>query len=187
MHNLPCVIFAGGKSSRMKKDKSLLPFGKYDSLAKFQYERLKKLFSKVYISTKENKFGFEADFIFDESKIFAPTIAFERIFQKFNEFFAISVDTPFVDEEIISKLIETFNKNKNYDAIIAKTTYIHPLVGIYTKSILPNITKEIENKNFKLSYILKNSNTIYVNFEDESKFFNINYPDDYKKALEKNF
>ena len=57
------VILAGGKSSRMKQDKALLPFGDTNSLAEFQYRRLSKIFSKVYISSKNNKFDFDVNII----------------------------------------------------------------------------------------------------------------------------
>ena len=66
MYDIPCVIFAGGKSSRMKKDKSLLPFGGFDTLTQFQLFCLQKLFKTVYISCKDkSKFNFEASFIED--------------------------------------------------------------------------------------------------------------------------
>ncbi|MDQ1268445.1 MAG: molybdenum cofactor guanylyltransferase, partial [Campylobacterota bacterium] len=66
MFDIPCVIFAGGKSSRMGKDKSLLPFGTFDTLTEFQLNRLGKIFKNVYISCKEkSKFNFEAEFIED--------------------------------------------------------------------------------------------------------------------------
>jgi len=182
--NIPCVIFAGGKSSRMGKDKSLLPF-KESSLAKFQYDRLKKIFSKVYISTKTEKFDFKASLIFDKSKIYAPTVAFETIFEKFEEFFAISVDTPFIDKKIIEKIINEAQKNKNFDAVIAKTDFPHPLIGVYRKSILPNILNKIKKENYKLNYIEKISKTLFVDFDEEESFFNINYIKDYEKALKK--
>ena len=167
----------------MGRDKSLLPFKGYKSLAQYQYERLKKIFNEVYISTKEDKFDFKANLILDENKIFAPTIAFEKIFAKFDSFFAISVDVPFIDEEVIKKLVKAYRQNKTCDAIIAKTSLPHPLIGIYQKSILPKIKQEIQKENYKLNYILKISNTLFVEFEDEEKFFNMNYQKDYKKAL----
>jgi len=58
--DIPCVIFAGGKSSRMGEDKSLLPFSSFKTLTEFQLSRLSKIFKNVYISTKEkNKFEFK--------------------------------------------------------------------------------------------------------------------------------
>ena len=57
--SVSAVIFAGGKSSRMGEDKSLLPFGTYTTLAEYQHAKLSKLFYKVYLSAKKNKFIFK--------------------------------------------------------------------------------------------------------------------------------
>ena len=184
MHNIPCVIFAGGKSSRMGKDKALLPFKEY-SLACYQYKRLQKIFDRVYISTKAKKFDCNAKLIIDSLKIYAPALSFLDIFKKFDEFFSISVDTPFVNQQTIEKIIKEANKNPQKDTIIAKTNFPHPLIGIYRKSILPLLEEEIEKQNYKLNNILKKSNTLFVQFEDEEPFFNCNYPEDFQEALKK--
>jgi len=69
MFQIPCVIFAGGKSSRMGEDKSLLPFGSFSTLTEFQLNRLQKMFKNIYISCKKSsKFDFNADFIEDISQ-----------------------------------------------------------------------------------------------------------------------
>lgn len=166
----------------MGKDKAFLDF-KNKSLIRYQYDRLSAIFDKVYISTKKKDFGFDASLIFDSSLVFAPTPAFLDIFKMVDEFFAISVDTPFISEKSIRKIIETSKKNPKKDAVVAKTSFTHPLVGVYRKSILKNIENEIKKENFKLNYILKISDTLFVDFEDEEEFFNINYPKDYEKAL----
>ena len=181
MHKLPCVIFAGGKSRRMGQDKALLEFGG-KPLALYQYERLQPYFSKVYISTKENKFNFSANFIFDESPIYAPTPTIAQILKNIGDFFAISVDTPFVEKEQIDTI---FHNDGAYDAIIAKTDFPHPLIGIYKKSLLPLLESELEKKSLKLNAILKKANTKFVEFDDEAPFFNCNYPQDFQEALKK--
>jgi molybdopterin-guanine dinucleotide biosynthesis protein A len=181
MINIPCVIFAGGKSSRMKKDKALLDF-KGKPLALYQYERMEKIFTKVYISTKEDKFNFQANFLFDKSKIFAPTPIIEEILTNIGDFFALSVDTPFIDEEIIHQiLLHSFS----YDATIAKTSFTHPLVGVYRKSFLPTLQKQLKNGNYKLNSILKMANVNFITFKDGDKFLNCNYPYEFQEALKK--
>ena len=66
MLDIPCVIFAGGKSSRMGEDKALLPFAEFNTLTEFQLTRLKKIFKTVYISCKDKTlFEFDANFIED--------------------------------------------------------------------------------------------------------------------------
>ncbi|MCF6173461.1 MAG: NTP transferase domain-containing protein [Campylobacteraceae bacterium] len=60
------VVLAGGKSSRMGRDKALLQFGWYDTLVEYQYRKLEAIFDKVYISSKEDKFDFDVDIIYDK-------------------------------------------------------------------------------------------------------------------------
>ncbi|MCW8837387.1 MAG: molybdenum cofactor guanylyltransferase MobA [Thiovulaceae bacterium] len=187
MLDIPCVIFAGGKSSRMGEDKALLPFGGFDSLTQFQINKLSKLFKNVYISCKtKSKFDFDADFIEDvkTENIFAPTAGFIAIFEnlKCEKFFAISVDTPFIDANIINKLQDA--DTMDADATIAKTNNgMQPMCGIYHKSLLLSFKNMLDENNHKLGFLLKNSNTKTVLFEDEKPFLNLNNPNEYKKAL----
>ena len=139
MFDLPCILFAGGKSSRMGEDKSLLPFGGFSTLAQFQYERLKPLFQNVYISTKTaDKFDFKADFILDPLEVdYAPTAGFVSAFRTLESerIMVLSVDTPFVDERIFQTLLNF--DNPQLDAVIAKTAEgSHPMCGIYHRSLL---------------------------------------------------
>jgi len=186
--SLPCVIFAGGKSSRMGQDKSLLPFGSFTSLAEYQYKRLSKLFDNVYISAKENKFSFDAKVIEDRptANLYAPTAGFEAMFKKLDDerVFVLSVDTPFVGEEEIRALLK--NDSENIDAVIAETaTGRHPMCGIYRRSLLPAFETMLKEGNHRLGQLLKRSNTKFVMFENEEAFANLNHPAEYEEALTK--
>jgi len=186
MITTPCVIFAGGKSSRMGEDKALLPFASFSTLAEYQYSRLSKLFTSVYISCKESSlFPFEANFLEDiRSDIYAPTIGFHTAFEKLqsDSIFVLSVDAPFVDESIIQRVFE--QDKEDYDATIAKTPQgIQPLCGIYHKSLEKEFQTMLKTNNHKLGLMLKNANTHYCSFEDTQSFLNMNHPEDYTKAL----
>jgi len=187
MYNIPCVIFAGGKSSRMGEDKSLLPFGGFNTLTHYQLSQLSKLFKTVYISSKDkNKFDFEANYIEDikTDSTYAPTVGFISIFQelKCDRFFAISVDSPFVGEDEIKKLLQ--NDSKDSDATIAKTKFgIQPMCGIYHRSLEPKFLEMLKSNNHKLGYLLKSSKTTFVKFENEVAFLNLNNPSEYEEAL----
>ena len=187
MQDIPCIIFAGGKSSRMGRDKALLPFGSFSTLCEFQHSRLSKIFSNVYISCKDrNKFNFEANFIEDSSSIdtFAPTIGFISAFEQLpnKSFFAISVDSPFINEEII-KILLSFSK-EGFDAVVARTSQgIQPLCGFYSDSLEKKFLQMQKEDNHKLTYLLKLSNTHFVDFQDKHAFLNLNYPDEYQQAL----
>ena len=177
------IIFAGGKSSRMKQDKALLPFKGVSSLTKYQYNRLNKIFKTVYISAKNNKFDFDCEIIKDNHKESSPLIALISIFQRkeIDKAFILSVDSPFIDKEIIEELIK--NDNDKYDAIVAKSPNgLEPLCAIYKKSILHTAQKHLSQNNHKLNSLLKELNIKVVEFQDIDKFMNLNYPRDYIKA-----
>jgi len=182
--DIPCIIFAGGKSSRMGEDKSLLPFGDFDSLIEYQYSKLSNIFSKVYISAKENKFSFTCNLIKDSSDIYAPTAGFVSIFKSLDvsNIFVLSVDTPFVDKKEIERLIAL--DSDNVDATIAKTAQgSHPMCGIYHRSLQPTFEKMLKENNHKLGYLLRESKTQWIMFEEEEAFSNLNHPHEYKEAL----
>lgn len=185
MHDITCVLFAGGKSSRMGQDKSLLPFGDYSTLAEFQYHRLSQFFSNVYISTKSSeKFGFDAPFILDPIDVdYAPTAGFVSSFRALSQerFMAISVDTPFVDESVFTSLIQA--DRDDLDAVIARTKEgSHPLCGIYHRSLLNHFERMLREGDHRLGKLLYSSNTAYVEFDDEKVFMNLNHPDEYNLA-----
>lgn len=191
LYTIPCVIFAGGKSSRMGEDKAYLPFGDSPSLAQYQYDRLKKTFDRVYISAKDaNHFDdFDASVIEDyiAKDIYAPTAGFVNIFKQLkadHTVFVLSVDTPFVTKEIIDKLLAV--PRDDFDAIIVRTSAgIHPLCGIYRRSLEEPMLEMIQNDDHKLSRLLKKSKVHYMDIDDEDALMNINTKEEYERALAK--
>ncbi|PHR56192.1 MAG: molybdenum cofactor guanylyltransferase [Arcobacter sp.] len=190
LYTMPCVIFAGGKSSRMGKDKAFLPFGGCDSLIQFQVQRLKKIFANVYISAKDKtKFsGIDALVIEDilHPEISAPTTGFINIFKQLktkDSFFILSVDTPLVDEKTISKLLEV--STSEYEAIILRThSGIHPLCGIYTRALEEPIKMMMQKGDHKLRKLLASANVYYVDINEENLLSNLNTPQEYEKAVQ---
>lgn len=181
---MDAVVFAGGKSSRMGKDKSLLPFGSYQTLAEYQYVKLTPYFDNVYLSSKEDKFDFECIVIKDIAKEASPMIGLISIFEtlQVEELFILSVDAPFVDEKVIEKILE-YNAPE-YDSIIAKSPDgVQPLCGIYKRSILPLAYAQLKKGNHRLSNLLALAATCYVPFEEDKPFTNLNHPQEYQKAV----
>jgi len=178
------VIFAGGKSSRMGEDKSLLPFGGFESMSAFQYHKLSQIFERVYISTKVDKFAFNAPLLLDNYPQSSPLVGLISIFEHLedaDELFILSVDAPFVDQAAIETLYEA---SANHDAIIAQTpSGTQPLCGIYRRSILPQAKAFLAQDNHKLNFLLKSVNTKFVAFESDAKFMNLNHPEEYREAI----
>lgn len=185
--SLPCVIFAGGKSSRMGRNKALLPFGDAPTLAEFQFNRLSPLFESAYLSVKSpDLFPQHFPMIADEptEKSYAPTAGFVAAFRTLTaeRLFVLSVDTPFVGPGIVSRLLEA--DTPHVDAVIARTgSGIHPLCGIYHRRLLPRFEAMAASGEHKLGKLLHNSNTVFVDFDNESDFANLNYPEEYEAAV----
>jgi len=185
MFPLPCVVFAGGKSSRMGEDKALLPFGGRPSLAQYQYERLLPLFESVHLSTDRAKFDFDAPLIPDPvTGIHAPTVGFIALFDTLDtdRAFVLSVDTPFVGEDVIMALLDA--DTPELDAVVARTgNGLHPMCGIYHRSMLPAFRNMLETDDHRLGKLLKERRVVEVMFTDEAPFANLNHPHEYEAAI----
>ena len=72
----------------------------------------------------------------------------------------------------------------NYDAIIVRTPGgIHPLCGIYSRSLEEPLLKMLQEDDHKLGKLLKNAKVHYIDIDDEDALLNMNTPEDYDKAL----
>jgi len=178
------VIMAGGKSSRMKRDKALLPFAGYSTLAEYQYQRCASFFSQVYLSTKEDKFDFAANIIEDCYTDSSPLVALVSIFEtlKVDEIFLLSVDVPFVDEEIIETLYAKAKPESS--VIIAQSPNgLEPLCGIYRRSILEEAKAFLSQGNHRLQSLLNHVKMQKVWIDDTKVFMNLNHPSEYEEAI----
>ena len=186
MYKIPAVIFAGGKSSRMGEDKALLPFANYPTLTEFQHHKLSTLFDKVYVSAKENKFGFECMVIQDNDRENSPLVGLISVFEmlKVEEVFILSVDAPFVNKETIEKILA--HNESGFDVVVAQSpSGVQPLCGLYKRSILPLAYMQLEKGNHKLGDLLHLAHTLFVAFDEDSLFTNLNRPEEYQQALKR--
>lgn len=173
----------------MGRDKSLLPFGGFSTLAQYQFRRLSLLFSNCYISAKNSeKFDFEVPVIPDpkDAAVYAPTAGFVGAFEALDSerIFVLSVDTPFVDEAEIAALLKA--DETTLDAVIARTASgSHPMCGIYHRSLFEPFKQMLAEENHRLGQLLKTHNTRYVDFSDETPFANLNHPHEYRTALDR--
>ena len=164
-NKIPAIILAGGKSSRFGKDKSRLKLTN-KSLTYHQYKKLQKVFKKVYISSKKNKFDFQAPIIYDKQKEHLPILTLINLIQKFHIIFVIPVDVPLISIYSIKKLL----KHK---------TITHSFLGIYDHKDLKKLKQNIKNNNFSPKI-----GKITINLKKE-ELINLNYKTEYKKYKQK--
>ena len=179
-----CVILAGGKSSRMGKDKTLLPFGGFDTLTHYQVSKFSKVFDEVFVSSKFEKFNPPLKLIKDESvDSYSPMLALYCVLKDFDHsVFIIPADMPFFD---LSSLKELSKFKDEFDMVIAgDDEHIHSLCGFFNPK-LATLANELYLKNeHKIVLLRKSCECKIVNFSNKDQFFNVNFPEEYEIANE---
>ncbi len=191
----PCVILSGGKSSRMREDvgidKAFLDFYGEPLYAR-QFEKLSRIFDTVCLSAKtaSNYTKIPTQNIIediaiveniDTSELFAPTLGMLSAFKtlKSDKIFFLGVDTPFISKDSIVKIVS--NPAKHTAA--RYNGKIHPTVGVYDKSVTPELTEMIKQNKHKLTLLLEKIGTIFVDLDDGAELANLNRYEDYEKAI----
>ncbi|GAA7996324.1 molybdenum cofactor guanylyltransferase MobA [Helicobacter pylori] len=186
--NIPCVLLAGGKSSRfitnnIQINKALMPFESYFSLLEYQYTRLLKLFKKVIISTKKS-YELNAPYLLErESDLFSPLFGIYNAFLTLQTpyIFFIPIDTPLVSFESIKALCGI----KNFSVVYAKSpTKEHYLISLWHQNNLNALSHALKTQNYRLSDLVKNTSSIAMHFNKEEEFLNLNTLKDYELAVQ---
>lgn len=115
---------------------------------------------------------------------FSSMLALYSVLKAFeNKFvFIIGVDTPFVSEKSIQRLILSANEALMIVPSVANRA--HFLCAFYHSQIAPLCLKCLQNGIYKISALSQNlpPNALkFVEFSDENEFFNLNTPQDYER------
>ncbi len=183
------IILAGGKSRRMGKDKSLLDF-QGRTLLQRTIDEQRKILDHVYVIGKGNEYFENATGIYDKIEDKGPIGGlYTALCEIKTDWYLISpCDMPFLNHKDLEEIIEE-SKIGDYDAIIAESENgYEPLVAAYSANIFPLMQKNMDNGNYAVRALFNQINKKYIKFNaqifEKDIFFNINYPDDYKSAIQ---
>ncbi|AHN37641.1 molybdenum cofactor guanylyltransferase MobA [Helicobacter pylori] len=188
INDIPCVLLAGGKSSRfiinnIQINKALMPFESYSSLLEYQHTRLLKLFKKVIISAKKS-YELNAPYLLErESDLFSPLFGIYNAFLTLQTpyIFFIPIDTPLVSFESIKALCGV----KNFSVVYAKSpTKEHYLISLWHQNIFNALSYALKTQNYRLSDLVKNTSSIAMHLDKEEEFLNLNTLKDYELAVQ---
>lgn len=189
MKSMNGYILAGGKSSRMGKDKGLMLL---DDKAIVQHviDAIKPVVDNVVIvsnNSEYEKFGLEL--IEDLIKGIGPA---GGIYSALNHcttenIFIVSCDMPFVTSEAIKFIID--NSTHSEITLALQNQNIEPLFGVYTKACLPKWKELIETGIIQLKYLATHFNLFQLNVDGnelfgEKVFSNLNTKVDFENAIE---
>ena len=187
------IILAGGKSSRMGKDKGLCEFnGK--TLVEHAIETLKPLCGQLIISSNrfhEKYRSYNLPVVSDEIKNTGPIGGIYTCLKlsKTRHNIILSCDTPFVGSLLLQHIINNVEKEQ----IVAPAHHkflIEPLSAYYATNVLNDVEDSIRKGDYKLINLLKKVRfksvqiNKFLSFYNEHSFLNINCPDDMTQAEE---
>lgn len=183
------IVLAGGKSSRMGTDKSLLKW-KGITLVERAIDLLKPFCSQVIISSNNFVYDFTGHETWpDELPQQAPIVGIFSCLKRSatDVNIILSCDMPYVSADLITHLLGC--SGKHAVVVPVHDGFTEPLCGIYKQSILPILEKHITNNEFSLHRFIESCPHHYAEIDKHLPFFNnklflnINTPDDLRRSL----
>lgn len=172
------VILAGGKSSRMGFDKQLI---KIDDryLIEILVEVLSSEFDEIIIISNDH--SVYKDMHFDTNVIIEKDIIsgkgplcglYSALHYSSSDYiFLIACDMPYINLDYIRYLKSKIEENpKASAAVTEKGKWVEPFYGFYSRELMDDIIKNIEDDNLKILNLLLKNETIYIKESDARRF-----------------
>ena len=183
--SMAAVILAGGKSSRMGRDKLTLELNG-QTLLQSAVDRFAQEFETVCLSVADlSKYPqVQVHQIADIYPGAGPLSGLHAALKQFSEVFLVAADLPYSSPRLAKRVIELCGGHETC-VIRLPDGRLEPLFGFYRSSILPRCEAAIKLKDYRMTEILQNSDTRYVSPDElgdlwaEKLLINVNYPQDY--------
>jgi len=185
--NIVAVVLAGGKNTRIGREKSLIELNGSLLLAQ-ELEVLEKIFQRILLVTSKPEVisNFKQySKASDQFKDCGPLAGIHAALAELNQdIFVFGCDMPYLNETIIRQQLANYNQ-VNYQALVPKHIEgIEPLHAIYSKTCLQPVQDQLTKGNYSVRSFFKQINIHYQEFEEEDIkwFFNINTEADLDKV-----
>ena len=178
---LTVFILCGGKSSRMQSEKGLVLFqGK--PFIEHIIKAILPVSNQIKLITASKEYDYLAyqkipDIIADKGPLGGIYTALTYSETEFN--LILSCDIPMISTGLLQELISKHTKEAVI-TIFASESKTHPLIGIYSKKIIPIIKKAIDLNELKMMDFLAKLPHQIINIEESENFHltNINSADE---------
>ena len=95
--------------------------------------------------------------------------------------FVTACDMPLIDHHIVSKVLNAYEKHPDTITIIKTGERIHPLFGIYPKTVLPLLAQMIRKKDYKVKNLFSHTDISVIELEQKEVMENINTRKEYEQ------
>ena len=178
----------GGKNRRMDGKKKLFLELEGKSFLESILDALRD-FDKIYLSV-EDTVPYEdlnMPMVVDEIPQIGPLGGIYSGLKNCEEdaLFVVACDMPFVTDTAVKMLLDEYLKHGKVTLAYAEER-IHPLLGIYPKSILPYVDKQIQENDYKVMNALKQAGFVTVVLpKEDASTKNINTVAEYEQLVKK--
>ncbi len=186
-YNVTGILLAGGKSSRMGKDKALIKYGN-ETFMSNSLKKLHKLFDEVIVVADNiEKYNIEnAKIIQDIYPKMGPMGGIHAALKeaKNDWIFVIPCDMPMWEPFLVEEILK---HRLDYDIVVPLINdHMEPLFALYKKTCIPSLEVCLNNNIIKVLELYPLVKTNYLELEKVSNeveqcdknFFNINTPQD---------
>lgn len=186
------ILLAGGKSKRMGTEKAILPLGG-KLLYEYPLSILQHFCDEILISSDSASLKEKCHypFIQDEKPGIGPLMGIYTCMKKISNSVALvlSCDNPNISIGFIAYLLQNSNSSQITLGIGPKGLP-EPLSGIYHKEIIPIAHSLLDDGDYRLSTLIRNSKTCLVDpsragFVPNELFMNINTVEDFESIKRK--
>lgn len=186
------VILVGGKGKRFGKDKIFLSL-KDKFIIRRTYIILEMVFGQMPVFVGRETLPFPYRTIPDVIKGVGPKGGLLTGFLNTDTDFVFltACDMPFINKELLAYMRDMLKEESEIYIPLLKNGFIEPLFAFYKKSLLQELKKQVEYKNYRMRSLLQNHKVQYLEEKEIEQFdrelitfFNINTKTDLEKALE---
>lgn len=186
------IILAGGKSSRMGKNKALLPIGGLTTIERIKSSVSEDFEDILLVANDQKLYQFlELPITEDKVKNKGPLAGIQAglLVAKNNSNVFIACDMPFISAKLAKVLIA---RSEGFDAVVPVINgKRHPLFAVYKKAVLKAIDECFKKDELRIKDLLDRVKVNYITEEDflsegfvnlEQSFYNMNHPLEYEEA-----
>jgi len=176
------IIMAGGDSSRMGRDKSMLPVGT-QTMIEHIADLLRPHFNQILISSNDvSKYSFlDAEVVPDKvaagrGPLAGIASALEASANDAN--FVIACDIPQIDMNFVRQMVR---ESRGFDAVVPQTgpAQFEPLFAVYRRDAIAAIDPALLSGNCRITDALSRCRVKYIDLTDAQWLRNLNTMKDY--------
>jgi molybdopterin-guanine dinucleotide biosynthesis protein A len=200
MMEASAIILAGGKNTRIGKNKAFIQLPTGETILQNTLNVLQKIFPEIIIVTnqKEAYLNFNAQANAGSSRQVVEDLIKERgplggiftglCYSTSKRNFVMACDMPFVNPAVIKLLLD---EGESHDVVIPEIDgEVEPLFAVYSKNCMPVMFEHLQKQNLKMRELLSKLKVKKVKAEDIDRidpqhlcFFNVNTHEDLQRAL----